>query len=377
MKLPEDLQTIPIVLASTHGLYNVDPPLRTFKVPPNVYIFEACTICETVYDTMDIPLWTLLAGEHRGMFLNYFTNSEEATDEQYRKVFQNLHFYKPGDVIYERKLSFVGGKENRAMFPPLGFFYFPIDSKLPNLSKKSKPKASIRELEPLRKHLIEKSNRWNESTNLEDVYITNEDFLKHVFSALPETQKGAIFVFSSCAGVECTGTTRADNQACDDNVLAIERHQHAQDLQTLELGFAGPLSGESKPNIELPRKTYPRPGKLCQSFAPTRKNAKNEAPYYGENTHRRPIRNRVTQSNRSAPNNRTVVYAIDVPDPNHPPKTLDPRTFVGTLHSVLAPSGSPYHTEKGLATLQKKMGATSRLYKVEGTKYVLLEDKKK
>lgn len=381
MKLPEDLQTLPIILASTHGLYNVDPPLRKFKVPPNVFIFEACSICETIYNSMDKPLWTLIAGENRDMFLKYFTNSEEATYEQYTKVFQNLHFYKPGDEIYERKLSFVGGRENRGMFPPLGFFHFPIDSKMPNMSTKSISKSSIRLLEPLRKHLIEKANVWNETTNIEDVHITNEDFIqKHIFPIMPETEKGAIFIFSSCAGVECTGTTRNENQECDNNVYEIERHQHAQDLQALELGLACPLSGDSKPNMEFPRRIYQRRGKIGQSFAPTRKNTKNEDPYYGENAHRRQAWNRVTKSNRPAPKHTdTIVYAVELPDPADPPKVLDPEKIVGKIYSVATPAGNPYFTEKGLASLQKKGEAyykkypKFRLYKVKGKQYVLLD----
>ena len=381
MSLPEGLEKLrhaPIFLASTHGQYRVDPPLHKFLVPPNVYIFEASSICETILTSMDQPLWTLIIGENRDMFLQYFTNAKEAKDDKYRKVFQNLHFYKPGDTIYERKLSFSGGKGERAKFATLGFFHFPIESTehdLPEVGR-YKTESTIRLLEPQRTDLIERSEN-------NDVFITNETFIKkYIFPIFPDAKQASIFIFSSCAGVDCLGFSRKEMEDCDKSVQEIEQHQHKQDLQALALGLNNPLSGTSF-RLEPPRDIPPRKGKVGQSFAPTRKktSASNNETYYGENTYRRQAFNIITKPAPKVPKRSTIVYAIEVPNPLDPPKVLDPEKIVSKMYSVPTPSGSPYFTEKGLKklistqkTVLRENYPRCRLYKVQGKQFILLED---
>jgi len=116
----------PIYFASTHGAYPINQGiLETFVVPPNTYIFEASSIGEATMTSMDEPLWELI--QNRDEFAKYISGDPSATGGIKKVIIRNLVYYKPGDIVYTRRL--ILEPDNRYEYN-WGYFKFKKDDPL-------------------------------------------------------------------------------------------------------------------------------------------------------------------------------------------------------------------------------------------------------
>ena len=263
------MRTIPIYFASTHGVYEFDEmecvewswpagvaePVETPKddcvetliVPENSFIIEAGQIGEYTLSEIDSPLWTVLQGRMRSYLVNFLLGKPTDREldlpftEYMIQLLRSLTIYYPGDTVVVRKLLLSAGidldhKEDRIerlRFRGMGFYKFNADPKeaLPNPDTKisSSPNRyaqvplaglthSGRILEDLRDKLI-----------TDDIYTTNESFIKNVRKRFPEAADGGIYVFSSCAEARYPPTkTRA-------TTLKIQQIQEIQEAARLKM----------------------------------------------------------------------------------------------------------------------------------------------
>ena len=132
-EFPKDIfLKAPFVLANLHGEYELKKDTVPFEIPPNTYILETSTMDELCLSNIDYPLWQLLQGPYREYFLKLIERNLQRpikdNDKKYINVIKNLHFYEPGDLIYNRNLSINGGRtgrqSDRLMFKNMGFFMF-------------------------------------------------------------------------------------------------------------------------------------------------------------------------------------------------------------------------------------------------------------
>jgi len=127
----------PIFLCSTHGVYDVEKPLEPWTVPPRTFIFEAQSIGDLTLIGLDKPLWELLQGGKRWGFLAYLLGYHAAIAAKgfkvfdvYKRLFNNLILYKPGDTIHLRSLTIGGGRvqnateSSRKTYENMGFYRF-------------------------------------------------------------------------------------------------------------------------------------------------------------------------------------------------------------------------------------------------------------
>jgi len=283
----------PIYLVSSHGAYDLRNEPVTWTVPPNTYIFETQTIGDTTLTTIDNLLWKLCMPKYRPAFFNYFMGNRSFFDKMGKKplktfieLFRNLILYKPGDEIYERQLSIGGGhtKEGdgsaRHAYVNMGFYKFSVNPPTPNQEppkiSTTRPMAptEIPDLNPLRTELV----------NNDDFIITNREFVDLINSQTPIIYGGLanlhdaqtftfdddgesvrIFIFSSCAAVNCnppkphTPWPPVDlpekerkamekayeaarkaaykSEECNERIDRIERHQRSIILEMSEMGI--------------------------------------------------------------------------------------------------------------------------------------------
>ena len=375
------LHVVPIYFASTHGSYNVGSYPKSFIVPPNTYIFETASISEVTFTAIDEPLWTLMAGQHRHHFLNYFMNNVPITDKTlpYRNVFKNMHLYEPGDTMYIRDLSISAGldeeivrgknqvkrkvhRSERLSYSTFGFFSFSPNSDLEPSPKggMKRPDATIKQLEPLRDSLMNPSDKSKAS-------ITNEDFIKkYIWNVYPESKEGAIFIFSSCGSVQYQGGTKLDQLKADRYVQQIERHQHNQDLKALSKGYVTPImSGDNiSRNLVKARNTEQREGKVLQMFAPstTRKRNKPNNNYSGFAEGSKRIRKDIFNHQGYIPPGMFLVYTATFPKDSPVPNRIGQTNAPSTIQSAISARGNPFFTEEDLKQLQSTLKHNSEQY---------------
>jgi len=220
------LEKLPIIFVSTHGAYSLELENTPFHIPPNTYVFETATIGESTLTDIDKPLWFLSQGENRAAFMAYLrgevTPKDPHFNPKFAEVFQNMHFYRPGDLMYPRILILGGGRFNekttcRVGFGDMGFYKFNLGTNFPFPENGRAPAKESRVFDDLRTKMIEDDDYW----------ITSTEFINDI---VPKDE-GSIIIFSSCATIE-------DSKNAD--VAAIELRQKEQNLLQSAWTTAGP-----------------------------------------------------------------------------------------------------------------------------------------
>ena len=307
----------PIILASTHGAYDLRKDPVTWTVPKNTYIFETQTIGDTTLTTIDDPIWKLSQSGSRPWFINYFLGNKDffldgdngPAEPSFTKVFKNFVFYRPGDVIAERELSIGGGRKQepnglaRESYVNMGFYKFNMRPQTPIQNvpvRKTRRRCDAEILKNMRTKMVED----------EDFSITNKQFVDLVNSGVPVQYNGLkngakqlqpkqtftfdvgqekyrIYIFSSCAVPNCNRLTNAAGKnivnpykspLCNERIRKVEAIQAAQHLKLSAMGIqTGPqgFSDMSFSNKELlhskklveSRNLRAKSGKPVQGFA--------------------------------------------------------------------------------------------------------------
>jgi len=267
----------PIILASTHGAYDLRDEPSTWKVPANTYVFETQSIGDTTLTTIDDPIWRLCQSDSRSYFINYFLGNREfftqpdigPPQEQYSKIFKNVVFYKPGDTIATRDLSIGGGRKQepsgiaRESYVNMGFYKFNME---PTRTPAEDPPAPRKKREVRSEILLNLRTKMVED---EDFVITNEQFVNLIMKGTPikysgvkngakqlqpkqdftfqvQREKYRIFIFSSCAVPNCNNLTGANgvtienpytSKLCNDRIKKIEAIQAAQNSKLQAMGI--------------------------------------------------------------------------------------------------------------------------------------------
>lgn len=244
----------PIILASTHGVYDLTIEPTKFTVPPNVYIFETQTIGSYCLTSMDRPLWNII--KWRGSFLWYFAGQEnvapgfsEATDEEARRVFQHMHYYEPGDIVYNRLLSIGGGRTSagdsaRRTYDEMGFYRFDAGDVEAAISSSGDDDLRISELEPLRTEMI----------GDQDKNVSYKKFIDDYIGMHPElAETDIIFIFSCCANFwKEEDDKKVPKKTLERRLRLIENKQREQDLKLASLTTAGPGGAGTDVIVNLP-----------------------------------------------------------------------------------------------------------------------------
>ena len=274
-------------LISTHGKYNLNREVISFKVPPNTYVCEtqlAGILCLT---TIDAPLMSLLMCENREMFMCYFFNDgvgcpgpvvlpavpgggmyaakpagEIHSAEVYKDVLKQMTFYCPGDDIPIRELS-IGrvGHASRIIYKDMNFFR----------SDCTRGESMKPILQRLHGGMIADGEK----------IVTNEELIKGVNSEDPTRVR--VFFFSSCAAITPLGSN-TDTPIRSKRLQQIWELQHSAGLKAHTRGITsvkGPII-ESRNIYDFPH----TPGTLTSfrnvkqepaQFAPLVSGAGNQA----------------------------------------------------------------------------------------------------
>jgi hypothetical protein len=272
-----------ILLASTHGSYNLREEPVFWTVPNNTYIFETQNIGDTTLTAIDDPVWRLCQSASRAYFINYFIGNNDFfklpgkgdAQEQYSKIFKNFLFYRPGDSIAIRDLSIGGGNEkepdgsDRNSFVNMGFYKFNM---VPRMTPSEDPPLANKErrvgseiLHAMRTKMVYD----------EDFKITNKQFVDlttkgtaieyagkynsekpqhrrtqlqapEIYRFDVEGEKYRIFIFSSCAAINCNKLKDAtgkliekpyESELCNARIRKIESIQALQSLKVMAMGI--------------------------------------------------------------------------------------------------------------------------------------------
>jgi Cu-Zn family superoxide dismutase len=247
----KDLRTSPFIYVSTHGVYDDN---SSFIVPPNVYIFETQEIGYYCGSNIDEYIWDLVQGNKRKLFMDYLKAYPAEPREEYVDVFKTLNFYKPGDKIYNRKLSIGGGRMGETKFArreyaPMGFYRFDLGTSYE--SYKEVPKI----LPEIATKLLDETQR----SSMKEVV---DESLKNNFDL---QEGGAIFLFSSCGEAQGLPKAKFDE---------IARHQNEQLLQFLQYT---PISARGSYNVNRPSRLSRRSLSLANT---TRKTTFRHPEYF-------------------------------------------------------------------------------------------------
>jgi len=274
----------PIILASTHGAYDLGKEPQIWTVPANTYIFETQSIGDTTLTTIDDPIWKLSQSTSRPWFINYFLGNKSFFEnpengpaiKEYTGVFKNFVFYKPGDQIAERDLSIGGGRKAephglaRESYVNMGFYKFNMEPQTPNQNvpvSKTRRRCDAEILKNMRTTMVED----------EDFSITNRQLVELInnglpvqykgikngakqlqpaqsFTYVPQREKYRIFIFSSCAVPNCNFLTNAAGKEianpyksplCNQRIKKVEAIQAAQHLKLAAMGIqTGPQGAQ-------------------------------------------------------------------------------------------------------------------------------------
>jgi hypothetical protein len=277
--LIKTVKTAPIFMCSSHGIYDQTEALQKWTVPANTYIFQSLNIGDTLYATMDIPLWEIIQGGKRNAFLNYllgsYSNLRKAgipVEAKFKELFKHMVLYKPGDEIYARKLSFGGGrtiiggpadpvhKSSREVYANSGFYRFDVDNQVRGYRGYGRKQADgtygpYEILHSLQDAMVNDEHKQiTDKTFVESICLSNvapryEDGepTRVAFElAWPRAMDPAtaaatpkIFIFSSCAAVY------DDNSAAGAaRITEIANLQRARIVESWEMGL-GTLGGGS------------------------------------------------------------------------------------------------------------------------------------
>lgn len=269
-ELPPFLATAPIFFVSTHGAYILKKETRPFLVPDHTIIIDTVDIGEVCLTGIDTPLWKLIQGVNRAKFISYMKGIPDPTDsekdqENYLRIFNNVHVYFPGDPIYSRVLSIGPGKRNE--YKNMGFFKFNVGApenvfnNSNNVFKQSGIKSKI--LRPLERELVLNGDK-----------LINYEYMLQLNAPELTDSLQRIFIFSSC-GVRWAGTT-----------TQIENVQRSQ--ETARLKFMSMRSETDKFGRELINTGWAKVpkglrGDVPEEFAPgafKEHNSNNDGVYF-------------------------------------------------------------------------------------------------
>lgn len=292
LKLAPAIKTAPIYIVSTHGAYDLTSDPVPWVVPENTYIFETQSIGDTTLTSIDNIIWKLCLAKYRPAFFHYFMGNRWFFEKKggaplpvYTEMFRNLVLYKPGDIIYERKLSIGGGHKKEAdgsarkSYVNMSFYKFdlstPEQAAPKSTTRRPMEPTEIGELNDLRTTLVKD----------EDFTITNKQVVNMIkngagikydglkdgrtqlippqtFRFTDDGEPIKIFIFSSCASVNCQpyypniprGTSKADeakimakhelaviaaykSKECNDRMKLIETRQREASMELLAMGI--------------------------------------------------------------------------------------------------------------------------------------------
>jgi hypothetical protein len=292
LNLVPAIKTAPIYLISTHGAYDLRSDPIPWVVPENTYIFETQSIGDTTLTSIDNMLWKLCLAEYRPAFLHYFMGNHWFFEKKggaplpvYTEMFRNLILYKPGDIIYERDLTIGGGHKKEAdgsarrSYVNMSFYKFDLTTPKQAPPKSTTPRpmepTEIAELNDLRTTLINDDdfiitnkqivNMINNGTEIEYDGLTDgrtQLIPPQTFTYEDDGEPIKIYIFSSCASVNCNptypnipkGTSNADeakimakyakatvaaykSKQCTDRMKIIETRQREASLELLAMGI--------------------------------------------------------------------------------------------------------------------------------------------
>ena len=293
LNLVPAIATAPIFIVSTHGAYNLTSDPIPWTVPENTYIFETQSIGDTTLTKIDNILWKLCLAEYRPAFLHYFLGNRWFFDGKggaplpvYIELFRNLTLYKPGDIIYERELSIGGGHKKeadgsaRSSYVNMGFYKFDLTTPKQAPPKSTTPRpmepTEIGELDDFRTTLIKDEDFTITNKQVVNMIVNGEEIeyegLKdgriqlippQTFTYTDDGDPIKIFIFSSCASVNCSptypdipkGTSKADeakimarheratiaaykSRECTGRMNLIETRQREASLELLAMGIS-------------------------------------------------------------------------------------------------------------------------------------------
>jgi hypothetical protein len=270
-EFPPFLETAPIFFVSTHGAYILKKETRPFLVPQHTIIIDTVDIGEVCLTGIDKPLWKLIQGVNRAKFISYMKGIPDPTDsekdqENYLRIFNNVHVYFPGDPIYSRALSI--GPEKRNEYKNMGFFKFKVGApenvfnNSNNVFKQSGVKSKI--LRPLERELV-----------IHDEKMINYEYMLQLNSPELTDSRQRIFIFSSC-GVRWAGT--------HDQIENVQRSQEAARLKFMSMRSETEKFGRALINntgwSKVPKGLR---GEMPEEYAPgafNESNSNNEGVYF-------------------------------------------------------------------------------------------------
>ena len=268
-EFPPFLATAPIFFVSTHGAYILNTETRPFLVPQNTIIIDTVDIGEACLTDIDKPLWNLMQGVNRAKLITYMKGIPDPTDsekdqENYLRIFNNVHVYFPGDPIYSRVLSIGPGKRDE--YKNMGFFKFKagapanVFNNSTNVFKQSGLKSKI--LRALERELV-----------LNGTMIINYEFmLQAEYPQLMDSPR--IFIFSSC-GVRWAGTTT--------QIENVQRSQEAARLKFMSMRSETDKFGRELINTGWAKVPKGLRGEVPEEFAPgafKEHNSNNDGVYF-------------------------------------------------------------------------------------------------
>jgi len=225
-----------VFFSATHASYDLEKDNKPFRVPPNTYIVETQVIGDYCYISIDRHLWHLFQGWYTPHLSKLLTGKEQNAihpKSHMFETFQNLIFYEPGDLIYNRHLTLYAGRENGKKSHRLsskgeawGFYNFMRTSE-----KEFIPFERIEKYSVLKDLFTELTG--------ENKYISYSNFIARVdaeFTRASGTPR--IFVFRGCANIESGDASQ---------ITAVEKLQRAQQLKLLAktpYAFGGPYTVE-------------------------------------------------------------------------------------------------------------------------------------
>ena len=267
---PPFLATAPIFFVSTHGAYILKSETRPFLVPRNTIIIDTVDIGEACLTSIDKPLWKLMQGVNRAKLITYMKGIPDPTDsekdqENYLRIFNNIHIYFPGDPVYSRTLLIGPGK--RIDYKNMGFFKFKIGApenvfnNSNNVYKQSGVRSKI--LRRLERQLVLDG----------DMVIDYEYMLQSGYDELIDSPE-RIFIFSSC-GVRWAGT--------HEQIENVQRSQEVARLKFMSMRTETERFGRSLKNTAWTKVSKGLRGEVPEEFAPgafNEYNSNNEGVYF-------------------------------------------------------------------------------------------------
>lgn len=339
-----DSPTADVFFSATHASYDLENDNKPFRVPPNTYIVETQVIGDYCYISIDRHLWHLFQGWYTPHLSKLLKGQEQiAIDPKgpMFETFQNLIFYEPGDLIYNRHLTLYAGREDGKKSHRLsskgeawGFYKFTRTSE-----KEFIPFEDVEKYSVLKDLFTELTG--------ENKYISYANFIGRVEAEFPRVSgTPRIFIFRGCANIESGDASQ---------ITAVEKLQRAQQLKLLSktpYAFGGPFTVEPSSVITNEKNIY--------HFSAYNTNRKNFPELFGQ----------FSELNEPTNTTRDVFEAEPAPFPEaskpapEGSKLLFKKRRNRTFSQLLPASGKPYFTRRNMRSLGRERNL-SRLFELK------------